>query len=139
MMTRAKIKTPLLTAVLIGGGLAGILACSDKGGGPSGGDPGKGPAVTDPAVRACDLLLDTGGASVASVGFTDSLIGRYKKDGSRVAVSFTVKADAAPSGKLAWFSDVSGQPLDASKFTVSSAQCYDRLGSTIANPGLTFE
>lgn len=136
MTIRTKNKTALLATLIAS--LAGATACSDKGGGPPGVDSGKGPAVTDPAVRACDLLLDTGSAAVGSVRFSDSLIGRFKKEGPRLAVSFTVKADAPPSGKLAWFSEASGQPLDASAFALSSAQCYDRLGAKIADPGLTF-
>ncbi|MBI5544107.1 MAG: hypothetical protein HY901_09480 [Deltaproteobacteria bacterium] len=120
-----------LVALLAGG--AGCSEDKSKNGEP---DAGPSAVVINPAVRACDLLLDTGVAAVGSVVFGEGVIGRYKRDGSRLAVSFTSRTDAAPASRPTLL-DASGQPLDPSTLTVNAVQCYDRLGAPVADPGLT--
>jgi hypothetical protein len=135
MRTEAELKESVV-AIILPMLLSVLLACS---GGTHPPDAGVDPVVTDSAVRSCDLLLDTGNVVVGSVGFGDAVVGRYKKDGSRLAVSFVAKVDAAPTGKLTTVLDAAGQPLDAAKFSLSSVTCYDRLGATVQNPGFALQ
>jgi hypothetical protein len=113
-------------------------ACDDE---PTGG-PGPGPtppptsagiSVSNPAVRGCDVLLVDAGGQFTAVTWSDTVQGEHQRWAPRTALSFVVRQDAAPSGSLATLS-VAGSGL-----TLSSAECYDRLGAPVASPGVALQ
>ena len=98
-----------------------------------------GVSVGAAAVRACDVMFDVGATGAMTIGFGDAVLGRFKKDGTRIAFSFSAKADAALSGVVATVLDSGGLAIDASGITPSQAVCHDRLGKAVASPDLKFE
>src|SRR5689334_13410144 len=106
-------------------GLLVLGACSDDETGGKSTPPPPPPTtvgltVSSAAVRGCDLLLD--GAEVTGVTFGDTVQGEFSRWSPRTAVSFVMRADAAPSGSLASVTFPSGATV-----TVARATCYDRL------------
>jgi hypothetical protein len=98
--------------------------------------PGTGLKVTDSSVRACGLVLELADATVT---FGAAVVGRTKRQGSRLAISFTAKADEALPDGFATILDGAGQVADVSAVTPETIQCFDRQGAAVAAPGLTLQ
>lgn len=92
---------------------------------------GSGLFVANADVRACDIVFTAKGVKVA---FTNEVTGVIATKGEKIAVSFTINADKLPTGPIASMTDDQGQPL--SGITPDTVKCYDRMGKTIAKPGV---
>jgi len=90
-------------------------------------------------VRACDVLLDIGSTpSSMSVVFASSVIGRYRREGAKLALSFTAKADSPLDGTVVQLVDHDGASMDAGSITPSLITCYDRSGVVVSEPDFSF-
>jgi len=114
------------------GACAGGLECAD---GKCKAPAGSGVVVGNGAVRACDVVLEAAGVDVS---FSGDVIGVTKREGDRLAFSFTAKADVAV-GSVAALVAGDGSPYDASGITADKVECYDRLGKAVAAPELSFK
>ena len=91
--------------------------------------------VTDPAARACDvLLLESTPVVLAGVGFAAGVDGESFARSPRWGLSFARSADSAFEGKSVLFSFTSpGYGL--ADLEIGSATCYGALGAPL--PGAT--
>ncbi len=96
---------------------------------------GSGLTVGNADVRACDVLLVL---ASADVNFAADVLGVTARDGDRLAVSFTAKADAA-LGSVGVVVDSLGAAVDTSGITPTKVECYDRTGKAVAAPELGFK
>jgi len=92
---------------------------------------GTGLVVGSAAARACDVVFNLAGATVA---LSKDVTGVTARRGDRVAVSFTAKTDAAFAGPVASVTGPGGKAL--SGITPDKAECYDRLGKVVSDPGV---
>jgi len=92
---------------------------------------GTGLFVGSAAARACDVVLL---APDATASFGTSVSGVSARRGDRLALSFVAKGDAALDGPVASVTGGDGKAL--SGLTPEKAQCYDRLGAAVAEPGV---
>ncbi len=101
---------------------------------------GLGVTVGDQGVRACDLLVDAGDSGASSVVFNgNTVIGAFRREGSRFALAFTAKQDGPFSAAVAWLAGEGGQAIDAGQVSLSQVVCYGRLGTRIDDPDLKLE
>ena len=101
------------------------LTCTD---GKCAGTFDVGVAVSDPAARACDVLLSETTAQVSSVGFDESVKGSYVRQAPKVAVSFVSAKDAPISGSGISLKLV-GSGTDG--IEVVSTKCADAQGKAL--------
>lgn len=109
------------------------LACKEDVCDPDGNAGGF--TVSNPAVRACGLVIEVPGAAVA---FGDGVIGRTRREGARLAVTFVAASDA-PLGVIGAITDGQGGALDLSGVTPVGLECFDRLGAPVTAPGLSLQ
>lgn len=108
-------------------------------GGPTDGGPGvsakceKGSLcidVSDKSVRSCELLFShTKPLASAGVGFHESVIGRSKYRGSKLAVAFILQKDAEPTTDS---SAVIRMNEGVAELKLEKADCYDRKGAKLS-------
>lgn len=94
----------------------------------------EGVTVGSADVRACTVVIEVPDVTVT---FSGDVVGRAKRDGSRLAFSFTAKTDAALSAVVATILGGDGQAADVSAVTPELVECFDRLGAEVAAPELT--
>jgi hypothetical protein len=82
-------------------------------------------AVSDPAVRACDVLLTLPDATEASAVFEAGSMGVHVQRGPHVAVSFGRRTNS-PFGAGAVAIHGGGVPA------IATAECFDRLGAPVS-------
>lgn len=92
---------------------------------------GTGLVVGSPAARACDVVFNVAGAVVV---ISRDVTGAIARRDDRVSVSFAAKEDAAFTGPVAAVTSADGNALTG--LTPEKAECYDRLGKAIADPGV---
>lgn len=90
--------------------------------------------VANATVRACDVMFNLGNTGASKVVFDAAIVGKYRKDKDRMALSFTARQDQAFTGPIAQVTDASGSPVDISAVTPSTLRCYDRLGAVVDAP-----
>jgi hypothetical protein len=88
------------------------------------------------SVRACDIMFDVGSTGATQVVFDASVLGKFRKEGGRLALSFTARQDAALSHPVAQVQNASGTAVDISAIAPSVARCFDRLGGVVADPAI---
>lgn len=106
----------------------GLQCTADVCGAPA----GTGLVVGHAAVRACDIVFDAPGATVA---YASQVTGVTARRGDRVALSFAAKADAALDGPVAAVTGSDGTVLAG--VAPQKAECFDRLGQAVADPVVT--
>lgn len=92
---------------------------------------------SDPAARACDVLVDAGGRLIGTARILDAAIGATEIRGARAGVSFARRIDAAFMGASAVVVLDGADAVSAASVTLKQVQCFDRLGRAIA--GATVE
>ena len=98
--------------------------------------PGVGLKIAEGEVRACGLVIEQADVRVS---FGDSVIGRVKRDGARLAIAFTAKADESLADGFATIIGSNGLPADVSAITAKQVSCFDRKGVAVGAPGLTLQ
>ncbi len=101
----------------------------------------KGFKVGNGNVRACDVLFDIGSSKAESVKFADVVIGRSVKRKTKIAVSFTAKADSSlDTAPIFTFVDSSGNGIqDVSGISVVEVHCFDRKGAVVSDPQVSLK
>ena len=94
---------------------------------------GSGLFVGSAEVRACDVLIEKEGADVQ---YASGVLGVTARDGARLALSFTARTDAAQTGPVGALVGTDGQALDVTGLKPVKVECYDRHGTTVADPGI---
>ncbi len=94
--------------------------------------PAAGLKVSNPAVRACGLVLPSAGVAVH---FADGVLGRARAAGDQTALAFTATADAPFDAPIATL-QLTGEGLDLGTLAPTRVECFDRLGQLVASPGV---
>lgn len=90
--------------------------------------------------RACDVVLEVlaaGGPDAVSVDFDPHVVGERLSADRRLALAFTVDDDMPLPSPVAVLSDGAGAGLGVDAVRLLSAECFDRLGTPLAEPDLT--
>jgi len=93
-------------------------------------------SISNPAARACDLLLEESEAPLDEVTFGEAVIGRHLRRGRRVALSFIQREDAAFPGELMRLRFERREPEEAIEPRLVRGVCYDRLGRALDEHGV---
>ena len=84
-------------------------------------------------------MFDVGATGATKVVFDASVVGKYRKEGSRLALSFAARDDAALTGAVAQVQNDAGTAVDITGITPSVTNCFGRLGAAVADPQLVLQ
>lgn len=91
---------------------------------------------TNPAVRACDLIIKRSGAnSTDSVRFSGTVRGKALLDEGLMTLAFAAYAQLAPPAAVATLSSKASGHL----WTLIGASCVDTAGNSVALPGILLQ
>ncbi|MEM1008545.1 MAG: hypothetical protein AAGJ35_06030 [Myxococcota bacterium] len=92
--------------------------------------------VSQADVRSCEVLL-TNSEDVQSpqVGYGKEVIGTVQFRDKRLAVGFVLRADSALGGEAA----VVKLPSGVKDLQITTANCYNKQGAKVAEPGLSLQ
>lgn len=110
-----------------------VLACNGCNGQdtPGPGDQDlQGLRITDSAARSCEVVVSDPGHRLAEIVFGDSVDGRFRREGTRVAASFYTRSDAAIADGAVGIELSAGASLG--DVEVELSRCFDRAGGELA-------
>jgi hypothetical protein len=86
--------------------------------------------VSDSHARSCEVVLADGGGKIDEVNFGDTVIGRWLRQGDKVAAAFFAKQDSPIAGV-----QVAYTGTGTNSYTVVLSHCYGAKGELL--PGAT--
>ena len=95
--------------------------------------------VGNASVRACDLLLEESGRAITGAQFGADTLGEQQRQGTKVAVSFTSKADVALGSGAVAIGLTGAEAPSVNPPKLSAVQCFDRSGAVVAQPDLKLQ
>jgi len=92
--------------------------------------------VSNPSARSCDVLFSQSGSNTSvSVEFSQTVQGQFQSRFPKLSMSFISTSDGPFSGEVVTiFSED-----ESSSVQIISADCYDKNGVVLENPGVSIK